>query len=76
MEDFYGRREYFRWMSILVIPETTRSMSIVVWENLKVWQMNLFTTNYGKGTTLDEFEAAQIRVTDNVSFSAISQKRI
>lgn len=66
MEDFDTMREYFRWKSIWVIPETNRAMSIVVWNCMKVAQMSTFTTSYGKYVTLEEFEAAQLHVTDNV----------
>lgn len=68
MGDFKGMKKYFKWMNIYVIPETYRAMSGVVAECLKVHQMCLFPTSYGKKyVTLDEFEATQVQVTSNVS---------
>lgn len=68
MGDYKGMRKYFKWMNIYVIPETYRAMSGVVTECLKVHQMCLFPTSYGKKyITLDEFEATQVQVTSNVS---------
>lgn len=67
MDDFVGMRDYFQWISIYVVPETSRAMNKVVSECLKVAQMSLFSVSYGKKyVTLDEFEAAQLQVTNNV----------
>lgn len=67
MHNFEGMKNYFRWMNIYVIPESYRAMSGVVAECLKVHQMCLFPTSYGKKyVTLDEFEATQVQVTNNV----------
>uniref|UniRef100_A0A1Y1N5M7 Dynein heavy chain 1, axonemal n=2 Tax=Photinus pyralis TaxID=7054 RepID=A0A1Y1N5M7_PHOPY len=66
MADFKNMREYFRWMSIWVIPETYRGMSIVHKYCMEAAVMSLFTSSYGKHVTLKEFETVQSRTTDNV----------
>lgn len=69
MIDFVGMRDYFKWMTIYVIPETYRAIQLVIGECLKVHQMSLFTSSYGKKyVTLEEFEAVQQQVTNNVSY--------
>lgn len=68
MPDFTGMKNYFRWMNIYVMPEIYRAMSGVVAECLKVHQMCLFLSGYGKKyVSLDEFESTQTQVTSNVS---------
>lgn len=68
MKDFAGMRNYFKWMNIYVMPETYRAMTGVVAECLKVHQMCLFLSSYGKKyVSLDEFQASQTQVTSNVS---------
>ncbi|KAK5644094.1 hypothetical protein RI129_007939 [Pyrocoelia pectoralis] len=66
MVDFKGMSEYFRWMSIWVIPETHRGMAIVHKYCTEASVMSLFTNSYGKHVTLEEFVAVQSRTTDNV----------
>lgn len=67
MGDFVGMKNYFKWITIYVLPETYRAMTGVVTECLKVHQMCLFPTGYGKKyMSLDEFEASQTQVTSNV----------
>lgn len=72
MKDYKSMSDYFKWVTIYVIPETYRAMTLVVGECLKVEAINLFTTSYGKHVVLDEFEATQIQVTNNVSQSLVA----
>lgn len=68
MTNFSGMRDYFKWMNIYVLPESYRALCGVVAECLKVHQMCLFAVSYGKKyVSLDEFDATQTQVTNNVS---------
>ena len=75
MKSFTGMSNYFKWMSIYVIPETFRAMFLVVGECLKVEKMSLFTKSYGiKHITLDEFEGVQTQCTNNVTSNSRNLK--
>lgn len=67
IENFAKKREYFKWYSIYVHDETYRAMIEIVDSCLKVMQLSLFTTSYGKYVTLEEFEATQNHYINNVS---------
>lgn len=77
MGDFVGMKNYFKWMNIYVLPETYRAMTGVVTECLKVHQMCLFPTGYGKKyMSLDEFESSQTQVTSNVCLNGFNIKSV
>ncbi|XP_018331814.1 dynein heavy chain 1, axonemal-like [Agrilus planipennis] len=66
MDNFEEAREYFRWMSIWVIPETYRAMSLVVEKCLEAERLLLFVTSHGgKAIKIEDFEAIQIQATTN-----------
>nr|XP_022908003.1 dynein heavy chain 1, axonemal-like [Onthophagus taurus] len=66
MVNFKKRRDYFRWMNIYVVEHTHRAMCLVVGECMKVAQMCLFSTSYGKNVTLSEFAEIQTQMTNSV----------
>lgn len=69
MQDFERMKEYFRWISIWVVPDTHRAMTLVVEKCLELENLALFTTSYGKYVQLEEFESVESHFCDTVRFN-------
>ncbi|XP_066590873.1 dynein axonemal heavy chain 1-like [Prorops nasuta] len=59
MPDFQDIKTHLHWLTLYVLPEVHEAMMKIVDECIKVSGLNLFTTNYGKSSTLKEFDSLQ-----------------
>ncbi|XP_024940673.1 dynein heavy chain 1, axonemal [Cephus cinctus] len=63
MNDFSKRKSLFHWITLYVYREVHEAMCCIVAECINVSDMTLFSLNYGKSWTLDDFEAQQTQTT-------------